>query len=105
MTLTPVDGARATWCEEHQKSITAHHIEETQLKTASNLVSTLYSEHTLWGRSRARFDNENIWFSHNLELVTDATDAADATDATEVVSSTVARTPPSTRAGGQDDVS
>ena len=83
MTLTPVDGARATWCEEHQKSITAHHIEETQLKTASNLVSTLYSEHTLWGRSRARFDNENRWFSHNLELVTDATDAADATDATK----------------------
>ena len=63
MTLTPVDGARATWCEEHQKSITAHHIEETQLKTASNLVSTLYSEHTLWGRSRARFDNENMVFA------------------------------------------
>ena len=37
-----------------------------------------------------------------LELEADATDAADAT---EVVSSTAARTPPSTRAGGQDDVS
>ena len=36
-----------------------------------------------------------------LELVTDA---ADATDATEVVSRSAARTPPSTRAGGQDDV-
>ncbi len=36
------------------------------------------------------FDCMNIWFSHNLELVTDATDAADAT---EVVSSTAARTP------------
>ncbi len=35
-----------------------------------------------------------------LELVTDATDA---TDEGEVVSSTAARTPPSTRAGGQDD--
>ncbi len=34
---------------------------------------------------------------------TDATDAADATDATEVVSRPAARTPPSTRAGGQDD--
>ena len=41
-------------------------------------------------------------FSSLLEL---ATDAADATDATEVVSSTTARTPPSTRAGGQDDMS
>ncbi len=39
----------------------------------------------------------------DLEFVTDATDAADATDAGEVVSSTAARTPPSTRAGGQDD--
>ena len=56
----------------------------------------------VWGRSRARFDCKNMWFSHNLELVTDATDA---TDAAEVVSSTAARTPPSTRAGGQDDVS
>ncbi len=63
-------------------------------------MSTLYSE--LWGRSRARFDSKNMWFSHSLELVTDATDAADAT---EVVSSTAARTPLSTRAGGQDDVS
>ena len=36
------------------------------------------------------FDCKNMWFSHNLELVTDATDAADAT---EVVSSTAARTP------------
>ena len=36
----------------------------------------------------------------DLEFVTDATDA---TDAGEVVSSTAARTPPSTRAGGQDD--
>ena len=36
----------------------------------------------------------------NLELVTFATDAADAT---EVVSRSAARTPPSTRAGGQDD--
>ena len=47
-------------------------------------------------------------FSSLLELeadATDATDAADAADATEVVSSTAARTPPSTRAGGQDDVS
>ncbi len=52
-----------------------------------------------WGRSRARFDCKNRWFSHNVELVTDATDAA------EVVSSTAARTTPSTRAGGQDDVS
>ncbi len=50
----------------------------------------------------ARFDRKNIWFSHNLELVTDATDAMDAA---EVVSSTAARNPPSTRAGGQDDVS
>ena len=40
-----------------------------------------------------------------LELEADAADATDATDATEVVSSTAARTPPSTRAGGQDDVS
>ncbi len=39
----------------------------------------------------------------DLELVTDATDATDATDEGEVVSSTAARTPPSTRAGGQDD--
>ncbi len=23
----------------------------------------------VWGRSRARFDCESIWFSHNLELV------------------------------------
>ena len=38
----------------------------------------------------------------DLELVAEATDA---TDATEVVSSTAAQTPPSTRAGGQDDVS
>ena len=36
----------------------------------------------------------------NLELVTDA---AAATAATEVVSRTAAPTPPSTRAGGQDD--
>ena len=35
-----------------------------------------------------------------LELVTAATDA---TDAAEVVSRSAARTPPSTRAGGQDD--
>ena len=41
----------------------------------------------------------------NLELVTDATDATVATVATEVVSRTAARTSPSTRAGGQDDVS
>ena len=43
-----------------------------------------------------------------LELAADATDATaatDAADAAEVVSSTAARTPPSTRAGGQDDVS
>ena len=37
-----------------------------------------------------------------LELVTAATDPADAT---EVVASSAAQTPPSTRAGGQDDVS
>ena len=36
----------------------------------------------------------------DLEFVTDAADAADEG---EVVSSTAARTPPSTRAGGQDD--
>ena len=53
-------------------------------------------------RSRARFDCKNIWFSRNLELVTDATDA---TDATEVVASSAAQGLPSTRAGGQDDVS
>ena len=45
---------------------------------------------------------KNMWFSHNLELVTDATDA---TDATEVVASSAAQGLPSTRAGGQDDVS
>ncbi len=42
----------------------------------------------------------------NLELVTAAADAADATAAavaTEVVTRPAARTPPSTRAGGQDD--
>ena len=38
-----------------------------------------------------------------MELVTFATDATDAADATEVVSRTAAPTPPSTRAGGQDD--
>ncbi len=38
-----------------------------------------------------------------LELVTDATDATSAADATEVVSRSAAQTPPSTRAGGQDD--
>ncbi len=37
------------------------------------------------------------------ELEADATDATDAADATEVVSRPAARTPPSTRAGGQDD--
>ena len=47
----------------------------------------------------------------NLELVTAAADATDAMDATdpadpaELVSRSAARTPPSTRAGGQDDVS
>ena len=35
----------------------------------------------------------------------DPADPADPTDPAEVVSSTAARTPPSTRAGGQDDVS
>ncbi len=60
---------------------------------------------TIWNssrRSRARFDLKNMWFSHNLELVADATDA---TDATEVVASSAAQGLPSTRAGGQDDVS
>jgi len=56
----------------------------------------------VWGRSRARFDCKNMWFSHNLELVTDAADAADAA---EVVASSAAQGLPSTRAGGQDDVS
>ena len=40
-----------------------------------------------------------------LELAADATEATDATVAAEVVSRTAARTSPSTRAGGQDDVS
>ena len=42
------------------------------------------------------------WFSYNLELVTEATDA---TVAPEVVASSAAQCLPSTRAGGQDDVS
>ena len=60
----------------------------------------------VWGRSRARFDCKNIWFSHNLELVTDATDATDATEPGgegEVVSRPATRTPHPTRTGGQDD--
>ena len=56
----------------------------------------------VWGRSRARLDCKNMWFSHNLELVTDA---VDATVAAEVVASSAAQGLPSTRAGGQDDVS
>ena len=54
---------------------------------------------TIWNssrRSRARFDLKHMWFSHNLELVADAT---------EVVASSAAQGLPSTRAGGQDDVS
>ena len=69
------------------------------------LTVKTYGFRTMWNssrRSRARFDCKNIWFSHNLELVTDATDA---TDATEVVASSAAQGLPSTRAGGQDDVS
>ena len=38
-----------------------------------------------------------------LELATGATGAAGATGVTGMVSKTVARTPPPTRAGGQDD--
>ena len=41
-----------------------------------------------------------MWFSHNLEFVTDATGA---TGAAEVVARPAARTPHPTRAGGQDD--
>ncbi len=41
-----------------------------------------------------------MWFSHNLELVTEVTEA---TEATEVVSRPAGRTPQPTRAGGQDD--
>ena len=60
----------------------------------------------VWGRSWARFDCKNMWFSHNLELVTDATDATDATEPGgegEVVSRPATRTPHPTRTGGQDD--
>ena len=51
-------------------------------------------------RHQTRFDCKNIYNLHDLEL--DAAVTADAAD-TEVVASTAARTPPSTRAGGQDD--
>ncbi len=44
-----------------------------------------------------------MWFSHNLELVAEVAEATEATEATEVVSRPAPRTPPSTRAGGQDD--
>ena len=44
-----------------------------------------------------------MWFSHNLEFVTDATGATGATGAGEVVARPAARTPHPTRAGGQDD--
>ena len=54
-----------------------------------------------FGDGRGLVLTVKTWFSHNLELVTDATDAADVT---EVVSSTADRTHPSTRARGQDDV-
>ncbi len=56
---------------------------------------------SLGGTGRALGDSiPNIWFSHNLELVTDATGAAGAG---EVVARPAARTPHPTRAGGQDD--
>ena len=44
-----------------------------------------------------------MWFSHNLELVTDFTGATGAAGAGEVVARPAARTPHPTRAGGQDD--
>ncbi len=55
------------------------------------------------GEVRARFDCKNMWFSHNLELVTEVTEVTEATEATEVVSRPAGRTPHPTRAGGQDD--
>ncbi len=44
-----------------------------------------------------------MWFSHNLEFVTDSTGATGASGAGEVVARLAARTPHPTRAGGQDD--
>ena len=69
--------------------------------TGSPRASPSYA--TLWGGSRgvrARFDRKNMWFSHNLEFVTDSTGAMGAG---EVVARPAARTPHPTRAGGQDD--
>ncbi len=57
------------------------------------------------GGVRARFEYKNMWFSHNLEFVTDAAGATGATGAGEVVARPAARTPHPTRAGGQDYVS
>ncbi len=64
--------------------------------TGSPRASPSYA--ALWGGSgevRARFDYKNMWFSHNLELVTGATGAAGATGASEVVARPAGRTPPS----------
>ena len=51
-------------------------------------------------RLSSRFSYENQWFSHLLELATATTGA---TGAAEVVSRTLARTPPATHAGCRDD--
>ncbi len=51
------------------------------------------------GGVKARFECKNTCFLHDLELVTAVTEAA------EVVASSAAQGLPSTRAGGQNDVS